>query len=234
MIKRRALGQHFLTSDLVAELIAENAHIKDTDTVLEVGTGKGILTLYLCKMAKMVISIEKDNLLFLRAKERFSNIKNLRLEHGDAFKTNPEFDIFVSNLPYSQSRRAIEWLAQRRFSHAVIMVQKEFAQKLSYKEGKGRKAVSVIASYCMGMEKLMDVRKEDFEPVPTVDSVILRLKSRHILPRNVIGAVNMLFSFRRKSVRTIAKKAGLAFDSDKRLEDLSDGEIISLAEKIAK
>ena len=38
------------------------------------------------------------------------------------------FTVFVSNLPYSESRNAIEWLVQRKFSHAIIMVQKEFAQ----------------------------------------------------------------------------------------------------------
>ncbi|WP_320416611.1 hypothetical protein [Candidatus Nitrosotenuis chungbukensis] len=47
------------------------------------------------------------------AQEEFSNLANLELVHGDGFKSDVEFTVFVSNLPYSQSRKAIEWLAQK-------------------------------------------------------------------------------------------------------------------------
>ncbi|MDE1829222.1 MAG: ribosomal RNA small subunit methyltransferase A [Thaumarchaeota archaeon] len=232
MSKRHALGQHFLTSNQVAESIVDNAGIKRTDTVLEVGTGKGILTLYLCNKAKSVISVEKDAELYARVKARFSGIKNLIIEHGDAFEMDIDFTVFVSNLPYSESRNAIEWLVQRKFSHAIVMVQKEFAQKLLSKEGKNRRAVSVLAGYCFDVEKLLDVKKTNFQPVPKVDSVVIRLEQKHTLSKDVLAAVNKLFSFRRKTVRNIAKQFGLVIDSDKRLEDLSDGEIINIAKKI--
>jgi len=230
--KRHSLGQHFLTSDLIAKSIVNLAAIKKSDIVLEVGTGRGILVPYLCRKAKMVISVEKDYNLYLDAKKRFSHTANLALEHGDAFETDADFTVFVSNLPYSESRPAIEWLVQRTFSHAVIMVQKEFAQKLLAEKGKGRRAISVLASYCIEMTKLMDVKKTNFEPQPKVDSVVLYLEPKQSVSKDIIMAVNKLFSFKRKTIRNVAKQFGLTIDSDKRLEDLSDGEIIDIAKKI--
>ncbi len=232
MSKRHALGQHFLTSNLVAESIVAYANIKRNDVVLEMGTGKGILTPYLCSRAKKVISIEKDHELYDKAKTKFSGIKNLVLEQGDAFEMDVDFTVFVSNLPYSESRNAVEWLVQREFSHGVVMVQKEFAQKLLSKEGKGRRAVSVLASYCLEMEKLMDVKKTNFQPMPKVDSVVIYLKQKRKVSKDLLSAVNKLFSYKRKTIRNIARQFGLDVDSDKRLEDISDGEIIDIAKKI--
>lgn len=230
--KRHSLGQHFLTSNLVAKSIVNFAAIKKSDVVLEVGTGKGILIPYLCDKAKRVISVEKDSGLYIDAKRKFSNVQNLTLEHGDAFEMDMDFTVFVSNLPYSESRNAMEWLVQRKFSHAVIMVQKEFAQKLLEGKGKGRRAISVLASYCMEMTKLMDVKKTNFQPQPKVDSVIIYLEPKQKISEDIIMAVNKLFSFKRKTVRNVARQFDLTIDSDKRLEDLSDGEIIDIAKKV--
>src|SRR3989304_5083663 len=110
MIKRKRLGQHFLISQSVAKKIVYAACITKKDTVLEIGTGKGILVPLLCEKAGQVISIESDLELYNTAREKFSDITNLTLVHGDGFKTEEKFTIFVSNLPYSKSRDAVEWL----------------------------------------------------------------------------------------------------------------------------
>jgi len=232
MNKRHSLGQHFLVSDYVAKSIVDFAKLTKNDVVLEVGTGKGILTPYLCEKAKKVISVEKDSKLYKELIEKFSEISNLVLEQGDAFKMNFDFTVFVSNLPYSESRNAIEWLVQRRFSHAIIMVQKEFAQKLLVKEGTARRAVGVLANYCMKIEKLLEVGKSNFRPSPKIDSVVISLDQKRQVTREMVKTVNNLFSFKRKTIRHIARQFGVTIDSDNRLEDLQDGEIIEIAKKI--
>jgi len=235
MIKRRSLGQHFLTSNSIAKSIVNFAKITKDDIVLEVGTGKGILTPLLCENAKQVISIEKDSVLYSQAKETFSHIQNLVLEKGDAFKKNTEFTVFVSNLPYSESRTAMEWLVQRKFKRAIIMVQKEFAQKLLAKKGgKERRSISILASYCFDIENLMDVKNTSFRPPPKVDSVVLSIVQKQVLSGEIVRTVNKLFSFKRKTIRHIGKKMGLEIDSDKRLEEIPEGEIIEIAKRIAK
>jgi 16S rRNA (adenine1518-N6/adenine1519-N6)-dimethyltransferase len=235
MIKRKLLGQHFLTSNSIAKSIVNFAKITKDDIVLEVGTGKGILTPLLCENAKQVISIEKDPLLYSQARETFSYIPNLVLEKGNAFKKNTDFTVFVSNLPYSESRVAIEWLVRRRFKRAIIMVQKEFAQKLLAKKGrKERRSISVLASYCFDIESLMDVKNTNFRPPPKVDSVVISVVQKHILSDEIIHAINKLFSFKRKTIRHIGKKMGIEIDSDKRLEEIPEGEIIEIAKRITK
>jgi len=230
MKKRQRLGQHFLTSDKIAKQIVSASMPTKHDTVLEIGTGKGILVSLLCKNAKKVISIETDKELHEKAKSKFSNISNLTLKYGDGFKSKDNFSIFVSNLPYSKSRNAIEWLIQRKFLRAVIMVQKEFAQKLLDE----KKAISVLANYALDIKEITNVGKNNFLPPPKVDSVVLALTRKKSVSKELIQTVNKLFSYRRKTLQNILKQFGKNIESNKRLDDLSGDEIIKIAKQIIK
>ena len=233
MRKRKRLGQHFLISQTVAKKIVEAARITKKDVVLEIGTGRGILVPLLCEKAKQVISIEADYTLYKNAKKSFSDIDNLELVHGDGFKTDEKFSIFVSNLPYSKSRDAIEWLIQKKFSRAIVMVQKEFYEKLVAK-GKNRKAISILVNHSAYIEKIINVNKTNFTPPPKVDSVVLKLTRKKTLSKELIKTVNKLFSYKRKNLQNILKQFGKKIESDKRLEDLTSEEIINIAKKILK
>lgn len=233
MIKRRQLGQHFLKSGTVAKKIVDAAGITKKNVVLEIGTGQGILVPLLCDKAKKVISIETDYTLYKNAIEKFSDIDNLELVHGDGFKSNIKFSIFVSNLPYSKSRDAMEWLLQQKYSTAVVMVQKEFYEKLTAK-GKNRKSVSILIDYSNDIEKISNVSKNNFNPPPKVDSVVLKLKRKKTLSRELIQTVNRLFSYKRKNLQNILKQFGKKIESNKRLDDLSSEEIIDIAKQIIK
>src|SRR5574338_110022 len=217
MKKRQRLGQHFLKSQNIANKIVDSAGITPKDTVFEVGTGLGILTLLLCKNAKSVTSIEADESLYSDAILKFSKIPNLELMYGDGFESDVDFTIFVSNLPYSESKRAIEWLAQRKFKIAIIMVQKEFAEKLMAKS-KEIRAISVIGNHSFDIEKIINVGKNNFEPTPKVDSVVLKLVPKNKTTQSLIDAVEKLFSQRRKTISNIAKSFGKSIQSDKRIE----------------
>jgi len=232
MIKRKRLGQHFLNSVEIAKSIVQAAKITKNDIVFELGTGLGILTPLLCQHAKKAISIDTDRDLYEKAKSQFSKISNLFLECGDGFKNRENFSIFVSNLPYSQSKEAIEWLAQTNFSHGVIMVQKEFAEKLLAKSSKERRAVSVIANHTLEMQKILDVKKSNFTPSPNVDSVVLKITKKNSINQDLIHVLNKIFSYRRKTIRNIFKQFGKETIIEKRLDDLTGDEIINLAKEI--
>ena len=232
MNKRKNLGQHFLKSKAIAKAIVSNAKITRNDVVLEIGTGSGILVPYLCKNAKQVFSIENDRDLYLSTKSNFHDYPNLVLEYGDGFDSDCSFSIFVSNLPYSKSRFALEWLLQKKFSRAVIMVQKEFAKKLSSSEE--HKAVSVLANYGFRIKFLMNVKKSNFTPIPKVDSTVILLEQKKIISKVLISTVNRVFSYRRKTLQNILKQFGLNSTSKKRLDELSGDEIIKIAQKIVR
>ena len=231
MIKRKQLGQHFLNSNSIAQSIVSEAKITKEDIVFELGTGLGILTPLLCEKANKVISVDVDENLVRNAKSAFSDIDNLTLKSGDVFKKKDSFSIFVSNLPYSKSKDVIEWLAQISFSHGVIMVQKEFADKLLGNSSK-RKAVSIIANHAFEIKKISKVRKNNFSPPPKIDSVILKITQKNIMKKDLIQTINRIFSYRRKTVKNILKQFNKEIVIDKRVDDLSGDEIIHLANQI--
>ena len=232
MIKRKKLGQHFLNSSAIAQSIVSEARISKKDTVFELGTGLGVLTPLLCEKAQKVISVDADEQLIKQAKSQFSGIDNLVLKSEDGFKNRDSFSIFVSNLPYSRSKDAIEWLAQTSFSHAVIMVQKEFAEKLLAKKAKDRKAVSVIANHCFDISIAFKVGKNNFSPPPKIDSVVLKITQKTTLDKSIIQTINKIFSYRRKTVKNILKQFGKESKIDTRIDDLLGDEIIDLAKQI--
>ncbi len=241
--RRQYLGQHFLKSQQTAKKIVDSAEISPGDIVLEIGSGKGILLPLLCEKAKKVISYEKDPHLFTLLKSKLKNLENLEMVHGDGFTTRRQFSVFVSNLPYSKSRRAIEWLVLQKFSKAVIMIQREFGDKLLTANPRERKAVTVLANYCFNMEKISRVNKREFEPEPQVDSIILKItkkkrkkeKEEKYLTPSLIQIVNRIFSYRRKKIANILEQFEIKKSNDQeRLDNLSTEEIIDLAKKIQK
>ena len=234
MIKRKKLGQHFLNSNSIAKSIVSEAKITKNDIVYEIGIGQGILTPLLCKKAKKVVSIDLDESLVQNAKSKFSEIDNLVLKHGDGFKISESFTVFVSNLPYSRSKEAVEWLAQTSFSHGVIMVQKEFADKLLAKSSKQRKAISIIATNAFEITVISKVGKNNFTPPPKIDSIILKIVKKNNLEKDLIQTINKIFSYRRKTVKNILKQFNKESIIDKRVDDLSGDEIVNLANQILR
>ena len=86
----------------------------------------------------------------------------------------------------------------------------------------------------MKIEILLDVIKTNFQPPPKVDSVVIRLEQKYKVTKEMVKTINGLFSFKRKTIRHIARKFGVSIDSDNRLEDLHDSEIIEIAKKIIR
>jgi 16S rRNA (adenine1518-N6/adenine1519-N6)-dimethyltransferase len=162
--------------------------------------------------------------------------KNLQLVNADLFKNSDShfFDVFVSNLPYSRSRDAIEWLSRQSFKRAIVMVQDEFADKLTARPGsENYRAISALAAHCFAIEKLFKVRRESFEPQPKVQSSIIRIIPVNTVTREVVGNVNLLFSTRNKNASSVAAKAGIIIDSiyeGKKIDELEPKDLVKMAE----
>ena len=230
---RKKLGQNFLNSKSIAKFIVDSAKISKNDIVYEIGIGKGILTPFLYEQSKKVISVEKDHQLYEETSSKFSKIKNLKIIHGDGFKQHEKFDIFVSNLPYSESKKAIQWMLMSKFPYGIVMVQYDFAKKL-LAEKQERKAVSVLAQSGFEMKILKKIGKKNFTPNPKIDSAIMSFSRKDTFSKELIQSVNLMFSFRRKKLQNIGKKLGKEIESNQRLEEMDNNEIIKFAKKIRK
>jgi len=226
------LGQHFLIDASTINRICEFAFLSGEDTVLEIGCGTGNLTQKLLKRAGKVYGIEIDRNLTLLLKKRFRKEiqeKKFFLIEGDALKMDfPEFDKFVSNIPYEISSPLTFKLFKHNYRLAVVMYQKEFAKRLTASPGDreyGR--LSIIAkSYCRA-EILEVIPKTFFEPVPEVDSAIVRITPEPeliVCRRDLFeDLVRFMFSRRRK----MAGKSILEWSRSRGLE-------IKLAEDIKR
>ncbi|AFU59441.1 putative ribosomal RNA small subunit methyltransferase A [Candidatus Nitrososphaera gargensis Ga9.2] len=231
----KTLGQHMLVDARVLGKIIDAARISKNETVLEAGTGRGILTAELCKVARHVVSYEVDRKLYQQAQERLQ-FQNLELANADLFKTTGlRFDVFVSNLPYSRSRDAFEWLAVQKFNRAIVMVQEEFADKLAARPGsKNYRAISALAAHCFAIERLFSVGRQSFQPQPKVESVVIRIVPTNTVTKETIKNLNLLFSKRNKKASTVAAKARVKVDfGSKRVDQLAPGDLIRVAESIS-
>jgi len=133
--QKESLGQNFIKyRGLVSELIAESDINKD-DLVVEIGSGKGIITQALIKSAANVMGIEKDSTLVTGLHKKFDGIKNLEIIEGDILKTklpDEEYKIF-SNIPFSITSEILTHVLQSKVlpSSMYLIMQQETAEKFS-------------------------------------------------------------------------------------------------------
>ena len=129
--QKKSLGQHFLVDYNIVKKIIEMSKINDNDIVYEVGSGNGVLTNELCKISKFVYSFEIDPYYYFHCNEKLL-YNNLNLSNFDGFDDSiiVKFDIFFSSLPYYESRNALSWLCQKDFKKGILLLQREFVEKL--------------------------------------------------------------------------------------------------------
>lgn len=198
------LSQHFLIDERIADRIVKYADLNENDIVLEIGAGNGILTKRIANISK-VIAIEIDK----RFIERLRRIKNVEVINADVMKINLEnleFNKVVSNLPYHISSPITFKLLEVPFDSAILMYQKEFAERLVAKPGSKKYGrLSVMAYYKADCEILEYVPKEAFFPKPEVDSCIVKLtpigKRFNVNEKLFDKVVKALFGHRRKKIK---------------------------------
>jgi 16S rRNA (adenine1518-N6/adenine1519-N6)-dimethyltransferase len=199
---RNHLGQHFLIDYNIISKIIESCNVKENDVVLEFGTGYGYLTKRIAELVRMVYTYEIDNQLYSKAKNFLGENTNVMIFNQDFFKQEEyDFDFFLSNIPYSRSKDTMKWLSLHEFRDAVIMVQKEFCDKLIAPPGSSDySVVSVFSQYCFHIEPLFDVEKNSFNPPPKIDSKVIRLRrKKNKMNPQVISGLELLFSNRNKN-----------------------------------
>ena len=166
-------GQNFLVNEDVVNKFITYSSITSLDSVYEIGTGNGILTKHLCEKANSVVSSEIDSNLYNSSLSKLSKYSNLTLLNIDGLKYDGEFDIFVSSLPYSESERFIYWLINQQFKHAVVILQKEFTDKLLSITNLGSyRSISVITQYCFDIDPIEILPPSNFQPRPKVYSTL--------------------------------------------------------------
>lgn len=216
MVLYKKHGQHLLKNSGILDKIIQAAKIKRSDIVLEIGCGTGNLTVRLLPLAKKVITIDIDSRMISEVKKRclYEGYSNLEVYEGDAIKTVfPKFDICTANIPYKISSPLVFKLIAHRppFKCAVLMFQKEFAERMLAKVGESKYSrLSINVKLFCKVIRVCNVDRNSFNPPPNVDSVVVK-----IIPKDMNVQMNfdewdnllrICFTRKRKTLHAIFKR----------------------------
>ena len=204
------LGQNYLIDKNKRNQIVNFGEIDEDDIILEIGPGIGTLTIELAKKAKKVIAIEQDENIckILTTRLKDEKIDNVELINDDALKTDfPEFNKIISNLPYQISSPITFKFLDYDFDLAILMYQKEFADRMNGEVGsKNYSRLSAMLYFKCNVETLTNVSSESFIPKPKIDSTVVKLtpkenKIEDIDFETYYNFTKALFQHRNKKIR---------------------------------
>jgi 16S rRNA (adenine1518-N6/adenine1519-N6)-dimethyltransferase len=233
----RRWGQHFLNNADVARNVVDTAHLKLSDTCVEIGAGYGALTQWLAQRTFNLTAIEIDPHCVQTLRLKFPNVTVL---HQDILlldmNTFPDVRWF-GNLPYNLSTTLIMRIIQTVFKDAYFMVQAEVAQRLcACPSTSAYSGLSVLFGQRAHATLLNHVEPSCFTPPPKVLSAVVHMTPavKHVACHACFTAlVKHVFLQRRKQLynsmatyRTILNNS----DRHKRAEDLSIVEWIAYAD----
>jgi 16S rRNA (adenine1518-N6/adenine1519-N6)-dimethyltransferase len=255
--KTRALGQHFLRDDAVAERIIGEVRPTTRDLVIEIGPGLGALTGRLARAAGRLLALEVDEVIAAALLERFADAPHVEVFVADArsfnytalsaLKPDPAGRVLVvGNLPYSVGKPILQALVEAGpvVDEMALMLQKEVAERVAARPGgKTYGSLSVLTQLSCEARLAFTVPPGAFRPPPQVDSAVIHLRVRRAPPvpvddpARLRAVVFAAFGQRRKSLaNALASGLGLAAERARAMCDAAGidagrrAETLSLAE----
>ena len=236
LIANKSLGQNFLINPDFAKQIVRMLKIQAGDKVLEIGAGLGSLSYFLAKSPGKSDLIDIDERMLTFLSDQFKDFENVEVKRQNILKCNLNgYNKIIGNLPYCITSSIIEKLLLdgQNVELMVLMTQKEVFPKLLRAH---KSPLSLFLNYVAEISCPIEVNRNNFSPIPHVDSVVFTLK----LNKNIKNPDNLrlyktmkqLFLLRRKNIlnnltnfvqskekaREILGKMGV--DTNKRPEEL--------------
>lgn len=204
LIANKSLGQNFLINPQTAEKIVNLLQIKDGDRVLEIGAGLGSLSYFLAKSPGKSELIDVDERMLMFLEEHFKDSKNIEIKRQNILKHNlTGFNKIIGNLPYYITSGIIEKLLldAKDAELLVLMTQKEAYPKLL---SSNKSPLSLFLNYVADISSPIDVGRNNFAPVPHVDSVVFVIKPNENIKNEenekLFKVMKQLFLLRRKNI----------------------------------
>ncbi len=256
---RKSLGQHFLRDGKVLDRIAGALELTGSETVIEIGPGRGALTDRLADRAGRLIAIELDRALIPVLRARYAGRANVMIAEGDVLT----FDLaalaqgpyrLAGNVPYYITTPILfHALKAPRPERAVFLVQREVAERMAAApDTDAYGALSVNLQALASAETTMIVKPGAFEPPPKVDSAIVRVVpraeplvtaeeetpfSRFVIAcfaqrrKQLARTLRTVAAFEADSARTLLE--GVGIDPTARAETLSPERFVALYRAVA-
>ena len=180
--RRAELSQHFLRSRALASSLIAQAAISSHDVVVEIGSGRGILTTELARRCRKLVAVELDDRLCHVLRERFSRDAHVSIVHKDFLRLElPDAPYkVVGNIPFSRTAAIVRRLVDGPSppKDAYLVVQREAAERFAGRPYAPETLPSLLLKPWWQVEIIRRLRRTDFDPPPDVDSVVLWLARR--------------------------------------------------------
>jgi 16S rRNA (adenine1518-N6/adenine1519-N6)-dimethyltransferase len=232
--KTRALGQHFLRDDAVAERMVALVQPTQRDLVVEIGPGLGALTGRLARAAGRLLALEVDQVMAAVLHERFADTPHVEVFLADArsfsyaglsaLKPHPAGRVVVvGNLPYSVGKPILQALVEAGpvLDEMALMLQREVAERVAAAPGgKTYGSLSVLTQLSCEARLAFTVPPGAFRPPPQVDSAVIHLRVRRAPPvpvgdpARLRAVILAAFGQRRKNLAN-ALASGLGVSADR-------------------
>lgn len=248
LLANKSFGQNFLVNPKLAEKIVSELDVQKDDEVLEIGAGLGSLSYFLAKKPAKSELIDIDERMLTFLNEQFEENKNITVKRQNILKYDlGGFTKIIGNLPYYITSGIISHilLSAKNANKVVLMTQKEVYPKLLKSFAS---PLSLFLNYVAEISPAINVGRNNFQPVPHVDSVVFSLTPNKNIknPENekLFKLTNSMFLLRRKNIlnnltnvihdkekaKTILGKMGI--DTNKRPEELDINFYIDLLKEL--
>ncbi len=218
-VPKKSLGQNFLVSRAVIDRIVEAATSPPGLPVMEIGPGRGAVTIPLAEAGAKVAAFEIDLALASSLRESVENHPGVEIVDADIRDVDFDLEasrrgwkeyVIVGNIPYMLTSSILLMLPEaRNCSRAVIMMQKEVGERIL--ASPGTRDCGILSVFMQAYFRIGSVTRAaagSFRPVPKIDSVVLRF-----VPVKIYGApedrngflafLKMSFSQRRKKLSNL-------------------------------
>jgi 16S rRNA (adenine1518-N6/adenine1519-N6)-dimethyltransferase len=180
---KKRFGQNFLSSEQIARRIVEL--LEPGFPIVEIGPGRGALTVPLAEMGESLIAVEFDRDLINHLKKVTAGYGNVAVVNADFLTFEPPKDLvefsLIGNIPYNITSPVIDWCLRyrNRLHQVVLMVQKELARRITSQPGsKDWSPLSIFTQLAFETEYRFEVSPRAFIPPPEVTSAVVDLRPR--------------------------------------------------------
>jgi len=258
---RKSLGQNFLVDPNIQKRIVHAVQPAADDEILEIGPGTGAITRRLAGLVRRLLAVELDDRLAADLDAEFRddpstlilNRDILDLDINDVSSHTDSLKV-VGNIPYNITTPILFHLLDRRWRPAsiILMVQKEVAERILAPAGTAAfGALSVGVRSIASVERLFNVGRNAFRPVPNVDSTVIRITPTRPFPLSEAREADLRqltlsgFGWRRKQLQRTLRDAPASrlsaddidhlqdrsgFDLRRRIETFEPTDIVRLAD----
>jgi len=228
-------SQNLYTNGGNLRRIIDAINLNSFDTVIDIGAGKGVITQELVKHCDNVIAYELDPRYFDILEKLFKDNPNVILRKEDFLTStlpNKKYKVFA-NIPFSLTSDIINKITDidSRLVEAFLFVQKESSER--YMGIFNNTQIATILSSTYDLCVIEDFERRDFNPIPNVDVVLLRITKKdnpetevklyrdfvtyifNQMNGNVLDTLKKLFTFNQlKYIKKQLKRNGYNIPSD--------------------